>query len=51
VIITLGIRRQFETAILVGVVLSVLLAVLADRGLVLLERALTPWARHRSGAG
>jgi osmoprotectant transport system permease protein len=51
VIITLGIRRQFETAILVGVVLSVLLAVLADRGLVLLERALTPWARHRSGTG
>jgi osmoprotectant transport system permease protein len=51
VIITLGIRRQFETAILVGVVLSVLLALIADRGLVLLERALTPWARHRSGAG
>jgi osmoprotectant transport system permease protein len=51
VIIQLGIRRQFETAILVGVVLSVLLAIVADRGLVLLERALTPWARHRSGAG
>lgn len=47
VIITLGIRRQFATAILVGVALSVLLAVLADRGLVLAERALTPWARHR----
>lgn len=51
VIITLGIRRQFETAILVGVALSVLLAILADRGLVLVERALTPWARHRAGAG
>jgi osmoprotectant transport system permease protein len=51
VIITLGIRRQFETAILVGVALSVLLAVVADRGLVLLERALTPWARNRAGAG
>lgn len=51
VIITLGIRRQFETAILVGVALSVLLAVVADRGLVLLERALTPWTRQRSGAG
>ena len=50
VIIQLGIRRQFETAILVGVVLSVLLAVVADRGLVLLERALTPWARQRTGA-
>lgn len=50
VIITLGIRRQFETAILVGVALSVLLAVVADRGLVLVERALTPWARNRAGA-
>jgi osmoprotectant transport system permease protein len=51
VIIQLGIRRQFETAILVGVVLSVLLAVVADRGLVLLEQALTPWTRPRSAAG
>lgn len=50
VIITLGIRRAFETAILAGVGLSVLLAVLADRGLVLLERALTPWARQRAQA-
>ncbi len=49
VIITLGIRRAFETAIVVGVVLSVLLAILADRGLVLAERALTPWARQRTG--
>lgn len=49
VIIVLGINRQFETAILVGVGLSVLLAVIADRGLVLLERALTPWARARAG--
>jgi osmoprotectant transport system permease protein len=48
VIITLGIRRSFETAIVVGVLLSVLLAVVADRGLVLLERALTPWARQRA---
>lgn len=51
VIITLGIRRAFETAILVGVALSVLLAVLADRGLVIVERALTPWARARANAG
>ncbi|HEY7738436.1 MAG TPA: ABC transporter permease [Candidatus Limnocylindria bacterium] len=49
VIITLGIRRQFTTAILVGVALSVLLAIIADRGLVLVERALTPWARHGEG--
>jgi osmoprotectant transport system permease protein len=51
VIITLGIRRQFETAIVVGVILSILLAVLADRGLVLLERALTPWSRAHAKAG
>lgn len=51
VIIVLGIRRDFDTAILVGVGLSVLLAVLADRGLVLLERALTPWAHAASGRG
>jgi osmoprotectant transport system permease protein len=50
VIITLGIRRAFETAIVVGVLLSVLLAVLADRGLVLLERALTPWSRTSAKA-
>jgi ABC-type proline/glycine betaine transport system permease subunit len=35
----------------VGVGLSVLLAVLADRGLVLAERALTPWTRAGSGEG
>lgn len=51
VIITIGINRFFPTAILVGVGLSVLLAVLADRGLVLAERALTPWARAGSEEG
>lgn len=51
VIITIGINRFFPTAILAGVGLSVLLAVLADRGLVLAERALTPWARAGSGEG
>lgn len=51
VIITIGINRFFPTAILVGVGLSVLLAVLADRGLVLAERALTPWVRAGSGEG
>lgn len=49
VIIVLGIRRNFDTAILVGVGLSVLLAVIADRGLVLAERVLTPWAHAASG--
>ena len=50
VIITIGINRFFPTAIVVGVGLSVLLAVVADRGLVLAERALTPWARARGAA-
>lgn len=49
VIITIGINRVFPTAILVGVGLSVLLALAADRGLVVVERRLTPWARARSG--
>ncbi|MGH2462899.1 MAG: ABC transporter permease [Candidatus Limnocylindria bacterium] len=48
VIIQLGIRRDFDTAILVGTGLSILLAVIADRSLVLLERGLTPWARVRA---
>jgi len=51
VIITIGINRFFPTAILVGVGLSVLLAVLADRALVRAERALTPWARAGYGEG
>lgn len=49
VIIVLGIRRGFDTAILVGVGLSVLLAVMADRGLALAGRALTPWAQAAPG--
>ncbi|HET8777439.1 MAG TPA: ABC transporter permease [Candidatus Limnocylindria bacterium] len=47
VIIQLGFNRFFLTATLVGSIGSVLLAVLADRGFVLLQRRLTPWsARH-----
>lgn len=49
VIITIGINRFFPTAIVVGVLLSVFLAVIADRGLVLVERSLTPWSRAHSG--
>ena len=47
VFILRGIRRQFLTEILVGTVLSVLLAVAADLALVALERRITPWARRR----
>lgn len=45
--ILLGIQRFFSTPIIVGAVLSVALAVTIDALLVLLERALTPWARAR----
>ncbi len=40
-----GIQRFFSTALIVGAVLSVALAVLADAALVLLQRRLTPWLR------
>jgi osmoprotectant transport system permease protein len=46
-----GIQRDFPTPIVVGIVLTVALAVLADAALVLLQRVLTPWSRlRRSGA-
>jgi osmoprotectant transport system permease protein len=42
-----GIQRDFPTPIVVGIVLTVALAVLADAALVLLQRVLTPWSRTR----
>lgn len=42
-----GLRRFFNTPLILGSVLSVLLAVTLDLLLVGLERALTPWARRR----
>jgi osmoprotectant transport system permease protein len=47
-IVTVGIRQFFPTAILVGSLLSIVLAVLADVGLLGLERLLTPWARSQA---
>ena len=47
-IVDVGYRRFFLTATIVGSVGAVLLAVLADRGFVLLQQALTPWANHRT---
>jgi len=41
-----GIQRDFPTPIVVGIVLTVALAVAADGVLVLLQRALTPWNRR-----
>jgi osmoprotectant transport system permease protein len=42
---TLGFQRDFLTPVAVGVVLSLLLALIADLLLVGLQRVLTPWAR------
>lgn len=45
-----GLNRFFNTEIVVGVVLSVALAVLLDVLLVLAERILTPWTRRSVGS-
>jgi osmoprotectant transport system permease protein len=45
--ILLGLQRFFATATLVGAVLSVVLALLADVLLLRLQRLLSPWARRR----
>ncbi|MFQ5948017.1 MAG: ABC transporter permease [Acidimicrobiia bacterium] len=45
-----GLNSFFTTQILVGTVLSVVLAVAIDLTLVLTERRLTPWARRRAPA-
>jgi osmoprotectant transport system permease protein len=49
-IINSGTQRFFPTSIYVGVTLCVLLAVIADVGLLWVQRLLTPWARARSSA-
>lgn len=49
-ITTNGIDRFFPTSIYVGVAASVAMAVVADATLLLVQRALTPWARARAGA-
>jgi osmoprotectant transport system permease protein len=43
-----GYHRAFPTEILVGGLLSIALAVIADLGFVLLQRILTPWAAARA---
>ncbi|MEU0239760.1 ABC transporter permease subunit [Nocardiopsis sp. NPDC006198] len=53
-ILSEGFRRQFDAPIVVGVLLTVLLAFVTDALLVLAQRGLTPWARRddrRSGRG
>jgi osmoprotectant transport system permease protein len=43
-----GLRRSFTTPLVVGSVLSVLLALALDVALVAAERVLTPWANRRA---
>ena len=45
-----GLNRFFDTEIVLGSVLSVLIAVAVDLTLVVLERWLTPWTRQERGA-
>lgn len=46
-----GYQRDFPTEILTGIVLSLLLALLADAALLGLGRWVTPWTRAGAGAG
>ena len=47
-----GMRTDFITAILVGSILSLALAIVADAALMFGERAIAPWSRRgRTGAG
>lgn len=43
-----GLNRLFTTPLIVGAVLSVLLAVALDLALVAVERSLTPWTRRKA---
>ena len=47
-LIVIGLNRPLRTAVTVGAILSVVLAVVADLGLGAVQRILTPWARRRS---
>ncbi|WP_017610785.1 ABC transporter permease [Nocardiopsis xinjiangensis] len=50
-ILSEGFRRQFDAPIVVGIVLTVLLAFATDALLVLAQRLLTPWARRDGRRG
>ena len=43
-----GLNRFFNTEIILGTALSVIIAVALDTGLVILQWVLTPWARRKS---
>jgi osmoprotectant transport system permease protein len=46
--IVMGIQQFFSTPLLIGAVLSIVLAVVCDAALVLLQRWVTPWTRVAS---
>ena len=46
---TRGFQRFYVEPILVGIILSVLLAAVADLTIVLIQRAVTPWTRFAAG--
>jgi osmoprotectant transport system permease protein len=48
-LIFMGLNRFFNTPLLVGAVLTVVLAVALDLTIVSVQRALTPWTRRRGG--
>ena len=48
ILILQGLQRFFSTMVIVGAVLSMLLAIAADRLLIFIERRLTPWAHERA---
>jgi osmoprotectant transport system permease protein len=48
--ILLGLTRTFSTAIILGAILSMMLAVAADVGLLWVERWLAPWSRVKRTA-
>lgn len=43
-----GFQRNFPTPVIAGVVLTILLAVVADAALVGVQYLLTPWKRRRA---
>jgi osmoprotectant transport system permease protein len=49
-LIVRGLNDNFRTELVVGAVMSVVLAAVADGVLIGLQRLVTPWARHRASA-
>lgn len=50
-ILSEGFRRQHDAPIVIGIVLTVVLALFTDALLLLIQRLLTPWTREGRGSG